>query len=227
MSNEIKNYTDFRVAHLHNKFWTHNGLLVPNQKVILNEDFIDTNSLLRIPEQIKHFQIYWITKGIAGEVGIPGEWNYAYIDGKFYHAVKMHSLGLIDGLDEEWFMYNLIYDDWQNDWLNNTFYMKGTIELTGDPDLVRQNIHQTEPMLDNMNGYRFLNGVRKNTSSDYTTKIKYPATRPSSMIITGMSTTDKVYINDELQKFIAEKKPAPIEDRLVLPLVYRISNPGN
>lgn len=57
--------------------------------------------MVRIPEQIKHLNIYWINKGIAGEICVPGQWNYAYVDGKFYHTVKMHSQGFIEGVEEE------------------------------------------------------------------------------------------------------------------------------
>lgn len=57
--------------------------------------------MVRIPEQIKHLNIYWINKGIAGEICVPGQWNYAYVDGKFYHMVKMHSQGFIEGVKEE------------------------------------------------------------------------------------------------------------------------------
>lgn len=88
--------------------------MVPETKVILNEDFVPYDSVLRIPEQIKHFKIYWITEGISGEICIPGFWNYAYIKGKFYHLVKMHAyknLKMPDGKYEMWYYYNVIYDD--------------------------------------------------------------------------------------------------------------------
>lgn len=111
--------------------------------------------------------------------------------------------------------------------MNNTFYLKGTIELTGDPDLVKEHIHQTEPMLDNMNGYRFLNGVIKNTEHDYVTKVIYPFLVPDNMRIKGMSTSDKVYINDELKRFAAKNQPKPEEDRLVIPFLYKVTKPGN
>lgn len=66
---------------------------------------------MRIPEQIDHFKVYWFAKGISGEICVPGQWNYAYIDGRFYHLVKMHSNGFVKGVEEEWFYYNVIYDD--------------------------------------------------------------------------------------------------------------------
>lgn len=124
-------------------------------------------------------------------------------------------------------MYNLIYDDWQNDWMNNTFYLKGTIELTGDPELVRENIHQTSPILENVNGYRFLNGVRKNTENDYITRIIYPDTPLPSMQVIGMTTLDKVVINMELKKFAEKNTPKPVEEKLLIPFMYKIATPGN
>lgn len=82
--------------------------------MILNEDFVDYQDVIRIPAQIKFFKIYWIVEGISGEICIPGYWNYAYVNGKFYHLVKMHAnrkLKMPDGTWEQFFYYNLIYDD--------------------------------------------------------------------------------------------------------------------
>lgn len=124
-------------------------------------------------------------------------------------------------------MYNLIYDDWQNDWMNNTFYLKGTIELTGDPELVRENIHQTSPMLENVNGFRFLNGVRKNAENDYETIIKYPLLIPNNMRLIGMSSHDKININNELKYFKEHGNPKPNEEKLLIPFLYKVGIPGN
>lgn len=222
----MNNFRDFRVAFLHSKFWTHNSLMVPESKVVLNEDFVDWHNLLRIPSQIQHFKVYWFAKGISGEICIPGQWNYAYIDGKFYHLVKTFSNGFIKGVEEEWFYYNVIYDDWQNDWLNNTFYLKGTIELTGDQELVRKHIHQTSPIIENVNGYRFLNGTQA-TESNAETVLKLPEKIPLSMQLEGMSSVDRLNINRELEAFHARGKLLPDEDKLCLPFMYKVSTSGN
>lgn len=52
------NYRVFKAAHLHSKFWTHNTVMVPAVKVILNEDFVDIADILRLPYQISHFRVY-------------------------------------------------------------------------------------------------------------------------------------------------------------------------
>lgn len=108
---EDKNYIVFKAARLANKFWTHNTVMVPNQKVILNEDFIDIRDILNTHDQYLHFRIYWTKKRIAGVICIPGEWNYCYIDEKFYHLVKGESNGFIKGYVNEWFYYSIMYDD--------------------------------------------------------------------------------------------------------------------
>lgn len=53
----------------------------------------------------------------------------------------------------------MIYDDWCNDWLNYV-YIKGTITRTGDQDLVWANIEQTVPLIENVNDFRVLNGIK-------------------------------------------------------------------
>lgn len=45
--------------------------------------------------------------------------------------------------------------------MKNRVYLKGTIDLTGDQELVKQHIHQIAPLLENVNGRRFLDGIRK------------------------------------------------------------------
>lgn len=109
------NYRVFKAAHLHSKFWTHNTVMVPAVKVILNEDFVDIADILRLPYQISHFRVWWIIKGVSGVCCIPGEWNYAYVDGKYFHLVKGESNGFVKDVEGEWFFYSLIYDDWQNE----------------------------------------------------------------------------------------------------------------
>lgn len=224
----MNNFKDFRVAFLHSKFWTHNGLLVPNAKVILNEDFVDWHNLLRIPAQIQHFKVFWFAKGISGEICIPGQWNYAYIDGKFYHLVKMHSNGFVKGIDDEWFYYNVMYDDWQNDWMNNTFYLKGTLELTGDQELVKQHLHQMSPIIENVNGFRFLNGIERGNINETNTILKLPNTPSNRMDILGISSSNRIAINQELKAFYDKgENLTPPDEKLLIPFMYRASHAGN
>lgn len=138
----------------------------------------------------------------------------------------MHSNGFIAGIKEEWFYYNVIYDDWQNDWMNNTFYLKGTIELTGDHELVRQHLYQTSPIIENVNGFRFLNGVERG-SNEHATILKLPEKLPVTMKLEGLSSADRVNINNELAIFHAKGKLKPEEDYLLIPFMYRISESGN
>lgn len=142
--------------------------------MVLNEDFVSIDNVIRIPEQILHFKIFWVNKGISGTICVPGEWNYAYVDGSYFHLTKGDSNGFIKGMDEEWFYYNVTYDDWQNDWLKNRVYLKGTIDLTGDQELVKLNLFQIAPLIENVNNRRFLNGIKKGEEVRKTALLKLP-----------------------------------------------------
>lgn len=139
----------------------------------------------------------------------------------------MHSNGFVKGIEDEWFYYNVIYDDWQNDWLNNTFYLKGTLELTGDPKLVLKHLHQMSPIIENVNGYRFLNGIERGNISDNTTTLKLPPDQPKSMFIDGLSSSDRIALNTELKTFHDGGKLVPPDEKLHIPFMYRVSTTGN
>lgn len=238
----------FKAAYLHNKFWTPNSVEVPDTRCIINEDFVDYHNIIRIPEQISHFKVFWVVKNISGTVCIPGEWNYAYIGileenpktkekemkGKFFHMVKGDSNGFIEGQDEEWFYYNVIYDDWQNEWLTDNFYIKGTIDLTGDQDLVRENIHQMVPIIDNLNNYRFLNGIKR-TQTEQPEKpvLKLPDRNQDAFKTKSeRNAYERILINKELEKWCEKVRqnpelgePDPL--KLNIPLIYRFSKHAN
>lgn len=74
---------------------------MPDTGVVINEDFVEIENVLRIPEQILHFHVYWVIKDVSGTICVPGQWNYAYIDGRFFHLTKGDSMGFIKGSDEE------------------------------------------------------------------------------------------------------------------------------
>lgn len=50
--------------------------------------------------------------------------------------------------------------------MNNTFRLKGTINLTGDKEIVKRNIHQMTPIVDNVNNLRILNGIEIKADSE-------------------------------------------------------------
>lgn len=115
--------------------------------------------------------------------------------------------------------------------MNNTFYLKGTLELTGDPELVKANIHQTVPMVDNLNGFRILDGVeRKHDDADFETKLILPAKLNENFKIAGeFSGYDLLKLNQELDRAVEAMglDTTPNEEKLVLPLLYRASRAGN
>lgn len=149
---------------------------------------------------------------IGGEVLIPGEWNYACVNGKFFHLEKTKSGGFID--DQESFYYTLIYDDWQNDWLTNNVNLCGTINLTGDKDLVKQHLVQTTPLLNNVNNFRYLNGKRY-LGEDVNVIIPDDTNWRKPSIL---SSKDFLTINDELKKLNLGE---PNRDKLIIPFLYR------
>lgn len=236
MSNveEIRNFRDLRVAHLHNKFWTPNSVEVPDSIVVLNEDFVDVDNVVRVPEQQHHFKVYWAIKDISGVVCLPGQWNYAYIDGRFYHLTKGDSNGFIEGVEDEWFYYNVTYDDWQNDWMKNRVYLKGTIDLTGDKTIVSQNIHQMVPLLENVNNRRFLNGLQKKGEDAHTDPVfKLPETLPEKLQAkTPYTVWEREFINGYLKEWGERVKAdpevgKPNQEKLVLPYLFRMTKGGN
>lgn len=228
------NYKVFKAAHLHSKFWTHNSVMVPSAKVVINEDFVDIRDILRIPAQYQHFKVYWIVKGVSGMVCIPGEWNYCYIDGKFYHLVKGESNGFIKDIKEEWFYYSVVYDDWQNEWLTNNFEIKGTINLTGDKELALRKINMIQPLIHNVNRWSHLNGiVYTKNNIKYETHLKLPETTSRNFLYPyDLNSFEKQRINDLLTEWHAKigrgELPAePPMERLHIPLLYKLSRATN
>lgn len=49
------------------------------------------------------------------------------------------------------YYYQIIYDDWVNEFLENNVNVMGNIIKTGDIDKVRVNIHRTIPLIQNVN----------------------------------------------------------------------------
>lgn len=206
-------YTDFHVTYIHNKFWGLNSIKVPKQRVVLNKNWLTTEQLFKTENQRYYFDIFWEEYMVGGEVLIPGEWNYAYYNGKFFHLEKTKSAGFID--DQESFYYTLIYDDWQNDWLTNNVNLCGTINLTGDQELVKQHLVQTTPLLNNVNNYRYLNGKRY-VGEDL--RVILPIDNSKWIKESGLSSLDYITINEELQKLNLGE---PNRDKLVIPFLYR------
>lgn len=206
-------YTEFSVTYIHNKFWGLNSVVVPSQRVILDENWHTTEHLFKTEEQKYAFEVYWEEYMISGEVLIPGEWNYCCVDGKFFHLEKTKSAGFIDG--QESFYYTLIYDDWQNDWLTNNVRLSGTINLTGDKELVKQHLVQTTPLISNVNNFRYLNGIKKETEP---TSVILPDELSKWVKPSKLSSYDYLLINDELKKLNLGE---PNRDKLIIPLLYR------
>lgn len=206
-------YTDFHVTYIHNKFWGLNSIKVPKQRVVLNKNWLTTEQLFKTENQRYYFDIFWEEYMVGGEVLIPGEWNYAYYNGKFFHLEKTKSAGFID--DQESFYYTLIYDDWQNDWLTNNVNLCGTINLTGDQELVKQHLVQTTPLLNNVNNFRYLNGKRYEGED---LRVILPTDNSKWIKESGLSSLDYITINDELKKLNLGE---PNRDKLVIPFLYR------
>lgn len=153
---------------------------------------------------------------VSGEVCIPGEWNYACVGGKFFHLEKTATYGFVDG--HLTFYYTMIYDDWQNDWLTNNVNLCGTINLTGDKELVRENIVQTTPLLSNVNNFRYLNGKRTEGEE---VNILIPEDESKWIRPKRLSSWDFIAINKELASLNLDE---PNRDKLVIPFIYRTTN---
>lgn len=165
---------------------------------------------------------------------MPGQWNYCYIDGKYFHLTKGDSNGFVSGIDEEWFYYNVTYDDWQNDWLNNRVSLKGTIDLTGDQELVKENLHQIAPLIENVNGRRFLNGIKKDGKAvKVKTELKLPEELSDELKArTQFTVWERMEFNKHLKEWWdkTQENPElakPVDERLVIPLLYRLTKGGN
>lgn len=208
-------YTEFSVTYIHNKFWGVNSVVVPANRVVLDENWLTTEHLFKSENQMFNFDIYWEEYMVGGEVCIPGEWNYCCVKGKFFHLEKTKSAGFIDG--QESFFYTLIYDDWQNDWLTNNIHLCGTINLTGDKELVKQHLVQTTPLINNVNNYKYLNG-RKTKHDGITIKLPDDDKIKKWVRPAQLSSYDYLVINDELGKLNLGE---PDRDKLVIPFLYR------
>lgn len=155
---------DFRAAYLPNKYWHRSSILVPKHKIVLTDHFKKVEDIFFNLDERETFEIYWVEKGIAGNVRLPGEWNYAYIDGLWYHLEKLNQGEFIENgsnNNEPVFFYYLEYDDWTNDWLNNKVEVRGTVSKTGDFNLVNTHIVQVAPLIQGQNTYRTYNSEQK------------------------------------------------------------------
>lgn len=112
--------------------------------------------------------------------------------------------------------------------MNNTFYLKGTIELTGDQELVRQHLYQTSPIIENVNGFRFLNGVERGNTDETKTVFKVAKLPNAMMQINGLSSNDRIAINNELNAFYERgENLTPPDEKLLIPFMYRVPVTGN
>lgn len=152
----LQEKNNFYFAYLANKYWTNNSILVPKNKPELTEDF---KKLTDIFGDNTHLftSVYWFEIDILGEIKLPGEWNYCYINNKAYHLIKTKSDGEFlfkEGEKEEFremFFYQLIYDDWANEFLENKINIVGSIIKTGDESKILENLHRTTPIIQNVN----------------------------------------------------------------------------
>lgn len=206
-------YTDFSVTFIHNKYWATNSVVVPKQQPILDQRWHRTEDLFKTEDQKFNFEIYWQEYMVGGEVCIPGEWNYACVNGKFFHLEKTKTAGFID--DQETFYYSMIYDDWTNDWQKNNVNLCGTINLTGDRELVKQHIVQTTPLISNVNNFRYLNGIKYEGEG---VVIRIPENESKWIKPAQLSSFDFVTINKELERL---RLGEPNRDKLVIPFLYR------
>lgn len=206
-------YTEFSVTYIHNKFWGVNSIKVPSRQVVLDDNWHTTEHLFKTENQKYYFEIFWEEYMVGGEVCLPGEWNYACVNGKFFHLEKTRSQGFID--DQETFYYTLLYDDWQNDWLTNNVHLLGTINLTGDKELVKQHIVQTTPLLNNVNNFRYLNGKR---TEGHGISVIIPEDESPWIKSPRLSSFDYVAINKELERL---RLGEPNREKLIIPFLYR------
>lgn len=118
--------------------------------------------------------------------------------------------------------------------MKNRIYLKGTLDLTGDGELVKKNLHQIAPLIENVNNRRFLNGVRIQLEErPENAKLLLPERLTEHLQAkTQFTVWERKNFNtylrewwDEIQK--NPEKQEPVEERLVIPLLYRMTKSGN
>lgn len=158
---EIKELQDLYFCNWPYKFWGPASIQAPNALLTLNH-FENAASVLGEPLQ-EYFEIYWFEQGITGEVKLPGEWNYCYFKGKYYHLEKSKSDGYFENKGElvEFFFYTVVYDEWANEFLTNQVNVRGTLAKTGDHLLAARYIHTITPIVTNGNDVIYIDAQEK------------------------------------------------------------------
>lgn len=170
---EIQNKYNCYFTYLENKFWANNSILVPKNKPVINEQFKNLIQIFGNNTDL-FTEIYWNEIGVIGEIKLPGEWNFCYINEKAFHLIKTKSDGeylFTDGEKQEYkefFYYQLIYDDWTNEFLNNTIQVTGNIVKTGDIEKIKNNIHRTSPIIQNVNYIDEFDCAKKSVENRWT-----------------------------------------------------------
>lgn len=210
---------DFRACYLPDKFWHRRSVLVPKNKIVLDERFKTINDIFLNQAEREAFEVFWLEYMVFGNVRLAGELNYCYIDGKFFHLEKVRSQGFIqngerDEDQEQVWDYYLEYDDWMNDWQNDRVDIWGTISKTGDINLVKENIVQVAPLIQGQNRYYLYNTISSNKVTN-----RNIITREGVLLNEKTWLHPKLYneFNLALQTFNYNEEPNP--ERLVIPLV--------
>lgn len=147
---------DFRACYLPDKYWGRGTILVPKNRIALDCRFKKLEDLFFDHVERENFEIFWIEQGVAGNVRLPGELNYAWYNDRFYHLEKINSEGYIQNgneVDLVW-VYYMEYDEWVNEWLHGSVDVTGTVSKTGDHELAAENIIQIAPVVRGTNTYQ-------------------------------------------------------------------------
>lgn len=105
---------DFRAAHIRDKFWSSNSIVVPKELPILDDRFETLEQIFSDHTERDNFEIYWTEYGVKANVRLAGEFNYCYYEGNFYHLEKTRCEGFIqNGTHDKSLVwdYYMEYDD--------------------------------------------------------------------------------------------------------------------
>lgn len=158
-----------KVGYIPNKVWGPGSVYVPDKKPDVTHFHGFNDLFYGNPDNESLFTCdYWDKKLISGSIKLPGEWNYCYIDGLGFHMVQLSGAGVWelikpDNVTEEveFFNYQLVYDDWVNEFLENKINVTGTVTITGDTEKIWNNILRTVPILQDLNGVEEFNAQKK------------------------------------------------------------------
>lgn len=158
-----------KVGYIQNKIWGPGSVYVPDKKPNINYFHGFNDLFYGNPDNESLFTCdYWDKKLINGRIRLPGEWNYCFIDGLGFHMVQLDGAGVWEltkpdktSEEIEFFNYQLIYDDWVNDFLENKVDVSGTVIITGDKEKVWHNYLRTVPIIQDLNGIEEYNAVKK------------------------------------------------------------------